>query len=300
MLHRRTCFQSLWQLSEAVKFGLARGKPTKLKELNPTLIGKDTSSLFAAILKPLAPQVQMQFLLQVGELTVLPWEIDALVREPVEATMKKCNKLILKHLMGNPSEEHTVDRVVISGNGAQYPLIRRRAEEMLSIPEAKDCITLDKDNLKNAVAKGAALARMVERVPRTLGIKFNRHLSELLPFDIGYHNMITNTYELLFSEYSPYAQLAEAKKKVRLITPGGSAGTLGNSTFVLERKFPGDENYEQYAAYRFPMGISGELEVSYDAALGEFQVMDLGSGQLGELKDLTEKDNATLAASGTI
>ena len=158
---------------------------------------------------------------------------------------------------------------------------------------------MDPDNMKNAVAKGAAMARMVERVPRTLGIKFNRHLSDLLPFDVGYHDMITNSSEPLFTEYTPYAQLAGNPKRVRLVPPGGTAGTLGN-TFILERRFPGDDGYEQFAAYRFPMGISGELEVRYDPATGEFQVIDVGSGLPGELQDLTERDHLATVMRGDV
>ncbi len=300
-LLRRTCLQSLWQLAEAIKFALAKSaKPVKVKDLNlGALIGKDTSPLIATISRSI-PQANLnQFIAQLSDLSFAQWEIDAMVRGPIEMIMKRCNRLIQKHLLTGPAGEEEVDWVVISGNGAQYPLIKRLAEEMLTVAEARDCITLDSQNLKTAVAKGAAMARRVERVPRTLGIKFNRHLSELLPFDVGYHNMITNSSEPLFNEYTPYSRLAATPKKVRLIASGGINGQLG-STFVLERRFPGDDKYEQYTAHHFPHGISGELEVRYDPTTGEFQVTDLRSGQIGECKDLTENDQLSPAMRGDI
>jgi hypothetical protein len=153
--------------------------------------------------------------------------------------------------------------------------------------------------LKNAVAKGAAMARMVERVPRTLGIKFNRHLSELLPFDVGYHNMITNETQLLFKEYTPYAELAKGSRRVQLVLPHGPTDAVGN-TFILERRFPGDDAFEQYAAYRFPTGISGEVEVRYDPSGGEFRVTDVKSGLEGEMRDLKEEDHLPTAMRGDI
>ena len=256
-LRRRTCFQGLWRLAEAVKHDLARGRPVKLRELDPALTGKDTSPLVADLVRPFPPPAQAQMLAQVGDVAVAPWEVDASVRRPIEAVMTKCNRLIRKHLTDAPGGEHEVDWVVVSGNGSRYPLVERLAREMLHVAGIEDRLTADRDNLKTAVAKGAVMARMVERVPRTLGIKFNRHLSELLPFDVGYHDLITNEPVLLFEEYQPLADLAKTPKRVTLVPPGTPGEGLGN-TFVLERRFPGDDGYEQYAAYRFPGGIKGK------------------------------------------
>lgn len=297
-LRHRTCFQALWQLAEAVKVELARGKPVKLKDVPPQLTGRGTSPLMAALTQPLAGPAQGQLLAQIAELTVAPWEVDGLVHEPVESVMKRCNRLIRQHLTDDPAGDKEVDWVVVSGNGARYPLIERLAKKMLRVADVSDRIHLDPSNSKNAVAKGAALARMVERVPRTLGIKFNRHLSELLPFDVGYHNMITNEAQLLFREYTPYADLAAAPR-VRLVPPSGPTEGLGN-TFVLERRFPGDDAFEPFAAYRFPAGISGEVTVRYDPVAGEFRVTDVGSGAEGEMQDLLEQEHQPIAMRGDI
>lgn len=298
-LRRKTCFQALWQLAEAVKVELGRGKPVKLRDVPPPLLGRGTSPLVAAAVQPLPAAAQGPFLAQLADLTVAAWEVDALVRGPVEAVMKRCNRLIRKHLTDDPAGDKEVDWVVVSGNGARYPLVARLAKEMLAVADVADRIHLDQANSKNAVAKGAALARMVERVPRTLGIKFNRHLSELLPFDVGYHNMITNETQLLFREYTPYKDLATAAPRVRLVPPSGATEGLGN-TFVLERRFPGDDAFEPFASYRFPGGISGEVVVRYDPASGEFRVSDAGSGLDGEPQDLLDQEHAPVAMRGDI
>src|SRR5262249_55467688 len=246
---RKTAAHALWQLAERVKRKLGDGKPVKLKDLGPEAIGRESSPLVAAILRPLPLATQNQVLGQIGEITIAPWEVDTLIRKRVETAVAKCNRLIRKHLIDAPADgrEHEVDWVVLSGNGARYPLVPRVVREQLHVAYIEDRLTADPATLKVAVAKGGAMARMVERVPRAVGIKFNRHLSELLPFDVGYHNMVTNATDPLFAEYTPYKELAEQTRLVRLVLPAGVNASLGN-TFILERRFPGDDAYTPFAS----------------------------------------------------
>jgi len=294
---RRTAAHALWQLAERLKRKVGDGKAVRLKELGAEVVGP-ASPLVAAVLRPFALAAQNQLAGQIGEVAVAPWEVDALVRRPIEAAIAKCNRLIRKHLIDAPGvgREQEVDWVVLSGNGARYPLVPRLAREQLHVAYVADRLTVDTDNLKGAVAKGAAMARMVERVPRAVGIRFNRHLSELLPFDVGYHDMLTNQTEPLFREYTPYPVLAAEVRTVRLVLPGGA--TPGN-TFVLERRFPGDDGYTPFAAYQFSEGIRGELEVRFDAAAGEFTVRDTLGGD-GVPKDLAEADHHVAVLRGDI
>ncbi|MBX9622509.1 MAG: hypothetical protein K2X82_01710, partial [Gemmataceae bacterium] len=297
---RRTAAHALWQLGERVKRKLGDGKPVRLKDLGAEVVGRETSALIAAVLRPLPAAQQSQLLGPIGEITVAPWEVDALVRQPVEQAVAKCNRLIRRHLSdpadGGPEQE--VEWVVLSGNGARYPLIPKLVREQLHVAGAADRLEADPEYLKAAVAKGAALARMVERVPRAVGIKFNRHLSELLPFDVGYHDMRTNETELLFREYTPYRDLAGQVRRVRLVLPPG--GAAPGTTFVLERRFPGDDGYTRFAAYRFAGGIRGELEVRYDPGTGEFAVRDVETGEDGEYTDLAEADQHAAVLRGDI
>jgi len=292
-LQRRRAFQALWRLAEQIKRKLTDVKSVKLKDLDPAHLRKETSALIAAIVGPLQPGIQTQILTQLGELAIPRWQVDALARAPFSSIVGKCNRLIRKHLSGPPERE--VDWVVISGNGSRYPLVREIAEAELHVAYLADRMTLDASNLKHAVAKGAVMARMVERIPRSVGVKFNRHLSELLPYDIGYHDMASNQTNTLYEEYTPYAKLADDPKLVKLVASGSGASGLGNS-FVLERRFPGDEKYAAYAAFKFSAGIQGELRVQWDPLEGEFTVTDTVSGEVGVFTDLTDPRECTAAA----
>ncbi|MBY0514671.1 MAG: hypothetical protein K2P78_12250 [Gemmataceae bacterium] len=298
---RRTAAHGLWKLAEKIKRKLGDGKAVKLKDLGPEATGRESSPLMAAVLRPLPLATQNQLLNQIADLVVSPWEVDALIRKRVEGAVTKCNRLIRKHLVDNARDgrEYEIDWVVVSGNGARYPLVTKVVRDQLHVAYIDDRLTFDPENLKDAVAKGAAMARMVERVPRAVGIKFNRHLSELLPFDVGYHNMGTNATEPLFAEYTPYKELASQTRLVKLVVPDGVSTTLGN-TFILERRFPGDDGYTPFVSYQFTQGIQGELEVKYDPLAGEFEVRDTASGEIGIHADLTEADHQVAVLRGDI
>lgn len=288
---RRAAAHALWVLGEKLKRAIGAGKPVRLKELGAEAVGRDTSYLMAAVLRPLPLQAQAAVAGQLGEVTVAPWEVDALVRGPVEAAVEKCNRLLASRL---PDGE--VDWVIVSGNGALYPLVTRVVQERLQVAYLADRLTRDPENLKGAVAKGAAMARMVERVPRAVGVRFDRHLSELLPFDVGYHDMRTNETLPLFKEFTPYAVLAAETRTVRLVLRGEAPRSL----FILERRFPGDDVYTRFASYRFAQGIQGDLEVSYDRGAGEFVVRDAATGEVGEARDPAESDHQVAALRGDI
>ena len=299
---RRTAAHGLWQLGEEVKrrLGGGDGKPVKLKDLGDGKFGFETSALVAAVLRVVPLANRPQLLAQIKDVAVAPWEVNALVRKPIRAAFDKCNRLIKKHLIdAGHGREYEVDWVVLSGNGARYPLVEQLAREQLSVADAAERVELDPRNLKDAVAKGAAMARMVERSPRKVGIKFNRLLSELLPFDIGYHDMTTNTTIPLFAEYTPYAELAREPKRVNLVLPGGQNLPPGH-TFILQRRFPGDDEFTQYASYRFEQGHRGELEVLFERHTGEFAVRDRATREEGTFTDLTAAEHHVAAMRGDI
>jgi hypothetical protein len=297
---RRTCANALWQLGEEVKRKLGGNKPVKLKDIDATHTGKDNSPLIAAAIRPFPLANQAAVLAQIQDVTLAPWEVDVLVRDDIQKVVARCNKVIREHLvLGAHPAEAEVDRVVVSGNGARYPLVPKLLKEGLAVPGVAERMTSDPDNMKQAVAKGAALARMVQRVPQKVRIRFTRRLDELLPFDLGYHTLHTNRTKPLFREFTSYTALADAPKKVKLETETGETPAAGNA-FFLDRRFPGDDDWTAYASYHFPMGIQGELEVRYNPGTGEFDVTDLATGTPGAFTDLTDEEHLPLAMRGDI
>jgi len=299
LAQRRTAAHSLWQLAERIKRKLGDKKPVKLRDLGTEAIGRETSPLVAAILRPLPLASQNALLVQVGELVIAPWEVNALIRHSVQSVVDKCNRLIGRHLMNGAEDEREVDVVVLSGNGARLPLIPDMIREHLNVtgldtalgdrPDASERedgvrLEIDNQNRKEAVAKGAAMARMVERIPRRVTIRFDRNLSERLPFNVGYHSMYTNETIPLFKEYTPLRDLTVSSSPVKLAVQPTAQSAV---KFVLEHQFPGDESYSPFASYHFAEGIQGDLEVLYDNASESFVVRDSASGTAGEFKDLT-------------
>src|SRR5262249_44314553 len=112
---RRTAAHALWQLAERVKRRLGEGKPVRLQGLGEEVVGRDSSPLVAAVLRPLPLAGQNQLLGQIREVSIAPWEVDAFVRPMVEAAVGKCNRLIRAHLTDNPpgGREQEVDWVVL-------------------------------------------------------------------------------------------------------------------------------------------------------------------------------------------
>jgi hypothetical protein len=111
--------------------------------------------------------------------------------------------------------------------------------------------------------------------------------------------MVTNATDPLFAEYTPYSDLAGQTRLVRLVLPAGVNASLGN-TFILERRFPGDDAYTPFASYQFAQGIQGELEVKYDPTAGEFTVQDTATGEVGAYTDLTEAEHHVAVLRGDI
>ncbi|OWK36464.1 hypothetical protein [Fimbriiglobus ruber] len=272
-LARRAAARSLWALGEELKRKLVDGKPVKFNQLSAEHLRKETSALIRLVLEGKPPAVQAQFAQQLGEVAVAPWEADALVRGPIESVVAKCNTLIAEKL--RPDDTGTrpeVDWVVLSGNGARYPLVQRLLRERLHVAfldfPGSERLTFDPDNLKHAVAKGAAMARMVSRVARTAAVQYESNLSERLPFDVGVHELHVAGTRRIFREFTPYSDLLTQTMELRMEkAPDGTPQTL-----MLDRRFPGDERWSQFAAYHFAHGSAGDVQIRYDDALSRFVV----------------------------
>jgi hypothetical protein len=312
-LQRRTCFHSLWRLAEEIKRRLSesakdnRGRSVRLRDLDPALLRADTSPLIERILRSIPQQVQSSLLNQIADTTISRSEVDPLLREPLERLVQQCNRLIMNQMDKDPEAEVGINWVILSGNGSLYPLCREILEEKLCVPYVHQKIYCEEQNLKYAVAKGATLARMVERVPRTLQIRFNSRLCDLLPFDVGYHDMRTGRHRVLFSAMTSYRQLESQCQAVdlRSVASGEASVEAGQQlgrVFNLERRFPGEEEHrwEPYLSYEFKEPLSGQIEISYVSAEGYFRVVDKETGAVGQMRVMTPEDSRPVALGGDI
>jgi len=283
----RGAFRAMWRLGDELKRKLGDGKPVKLSALAPENLRKETSPLIRVILDGLTPQIQAQVTQQLGDISMAPWEVDALVRRQILQIIAKCNKLISGKVKALPSGKvPEVDWVVLSGNGARYPLVQSMCKELLNVAfldsADNDRFTFDSENLKHAVAKGAVMARLMSRVARTATVEYPPNLSERLPYEVGRQELDTATMQTVFREFTMYADLMNQPAAMTMET--GAEGQP--QTVVLERKFPGDERWSPFGSYHFPNGVSGPVEAVYDNDENRFRVTAGGEESL--FTDLTD------------
>ncbi len=285
-LARQAAFRALWQLAEELKRKLADGKPVKFSQLTAAHLHQGTSALMRLALPGKATPTSAQVLQQLGDLAVAPWEVDALVRADVEALADKCNRLMRDKLRPDAAGlAPEVDWVVLSGNAARYPLVKQLLCERLQVAglsEGGDQFTFDPDNLKHAVAKGAAIAQVMGGVADTASVKYARELSELLPYEVGVYELHTNSDRPLFREFTRYDEL-HGKPHTLTMQPSGPGRA---AVFVLRRKFPGDKDWSDFAAYTFREGLVAPAQIVYDDELGRFVVTS--NGEESAYEDRTE------------
>ena len=295
-VRRQRFAAELFRFAEEIKRELAKPGATSAKLAGGVLKNRDALAepMFAGL-----PDVQMKAVeAQLQNLTIHRWEADAIIdapdprdptqREgPIARSIRKCNGLIDVVLRQRPAEaerpEQEVDWVVVSGNAARYPLVRERLEADLQIDDVAGRLTLDEDNLKSAVAKGAAMYMMTTTTPGLqVVIETATQLSACLPFDVGYFDLSQGRHVNLYREHAEYAKLTPTD------VPVESAGGDDKRTFFLERRFPGDDAYSQYKAFEFDRPPGKTLSVSYDNDAHEFKVTDAETGVEGVSTDLTD------------
>jgi hypothetical protein len=296
---RQRCAIELFRFAENLKRELSKsGGTAKLVDG----IVKNRDTLFDPMFKGV-PDVQVAALqAQLQNLTLHRWEVDALIdsMNPTPApgtspdglitrSIQKCNRLIDEVLRRRPMEngqpEEEIDWVVVSGNAARYPLVREQLIAKLEIDNVAERLTLAEDNLKFAVAKGAAIFLMTTRTPGLqVVIETASDLSACLPFDVGFYDLSLGQHVELYREHEKYVDLRPKPVPVHVL--GRTEGSEKRS-FFLERRFPGDEGYSQFLAFDFDQP-PGALEVSYDAGVHEFRVTDSATGMPGTPRDLTE------------
>jgi hypothetical protein len=282
---RRDHAFDLWRWGELLKTKLGKSDSAAFFKIDRNL-----NRLSAALLKGLNDVQAQQVIGQLEKITVQRWEVDALVELSVQKSIRNCNNLIRDRLTnGKPDDEQEVHWVVVSGNASLYPLIQESLRKQLHVPFIDDGrFTLDEKNLKHAVAKGAVLALSTISAMGTVRIEFDSDLSNCLPFDVGYKDLRNNAYPILYREHTRYDTLAPKPIPIMSIRGANHAGGRKLENFVLERRFPGDDDFQPYLAFHFPDGIQGDLEAAYDPQTREFTVRDTLANFSGAAREVAD------------
>jgi len=130
-------------------------------------------------------------------------------------------------------------------------------------------------------------------------------LCELLPFDVGYYDMREGEHKVLFSALTSYQQLETQIRELdlRSIQTGAAHAEPTQPlerVFVLERRFPGDDDWEPYLSYEFKDQLSGRIEISYISSEGFFRVTDKETGAVGRMRVMTAEDSRPVMVGGDI
>jgi len=204
-------------------------------------------------------------------------EIDALIEEPLKQSIDYANHMI-KAKLGRPgSPGGEVHIVYVVGNASRYPAVRKALEKYLEVPFlAQRMGKVGGEDLKNSVAKGAALALRLTSQAQAMDIDFDRRLNQKLPYDITFRYGIAGGYKDIYLEHDDFDQLTEKFLPVPEST--GSEETKDRNRVTLSRRWPGDEEPKKFLDFQFTSVIQGPLAVWYDPFKHCFLMRDDGGG----------------------
>ena len=218
----------------------------------------------------------------VGQVMPLREEIDALIWEPVERSIRLCRSLAINKLEWRAGH---VDDVFLVGYGSLYPLIRERMRaEFLGDTDSQEChesrpslfsleSAFSAEDLKNCVAKGAVLALALREATLGLSLEFDTELCRRLPFSVAWHNAATNACVALYAEGERYEELAP--KRIEVIA---SAQGQRPQWIRLLQRWPGAD-YEPFLLFSFPEGVEGAITIYFDIDREEFIAVSEHTGQ---------------------
>jgi hypothetical protein len=276
---RRKNMLDLWRLAERLKreFTPERGT-VKLAD-----IGLNQAAIIREQLDTLWPSIEQRFAsdqnrirdlpTKIGEIELAQEEIDCLIQDKVQQTIDRANHLIQTKLT---PKRQMVGWVVITGNASRYPMIRRELTNGLEVPfiERPERLTLEVENLKHSVAKGAVLALMVKQAMRQVQVEFDSDLSNRLPYSITYPDPISGQEIVMFREHERYEDLSAFEVE---LSNGSNIDMATNiNELQLRRLWPGEEvaNVEPFLQFRFPQGATDKIIVAYDEKEAEFTARD--------------------------
>lgn len=330
-LDRRDRAATLWNWAQVLKHQLENSETVSLHDID-IKIGPGHSKLSDSLLcgYPAESPAQTNLSDELSNVSISRWEVDALIGPEVVRSVLNCNELIEDFLSrppngrrdGVPMDEGFVHWVVVTGNGSRYPLIRQLLQDRLEVPfpgddsievrqEKVDAklanrprpgwrLEIDRDNMKNAVAKGAALALAAKRGMVNAVIHFDTDMSACLPFDVSYWHR-TDQDVALFKSGTRYDELRKQTVPIAAIASETDVSQHVRTKFSLKRRFPGDganpapddgipedpnRGWAPYLTFDFgKKGIQGDLEVSYNLESQQFVARDMKSGEFGKPRE---------------
>lgn len=185
-------------------------------------------------------------------------ELDGLVREPLEASVDRANRLIVSR-----SPDGDVDRVYLVGNSSRYPAVRETIARRLKVAFPDERIDWSPGpDLKMAVSKGAAMALGLAARLSGVRVEFDGGYMNRLPFDVGYADYTIGAVRVLFREWERYDEL-----EPELIPVPTSAGRPEVRMVTLARRWPGEQNFAPYLTFQFPRAVRGPVRVWFAAGM---------------------------------
>lgn len=260
---RRGLTMALWWFAEAEKRRIATKQPVDA----PAPIEKIQS--FLSEFHPAIPESELRR--AITEVRVTREEVDSIVYPGVWKSIRVAEALLNSKLH---ARNGIVDDVFLIGNGSRYPLLKELLEKHL-LGQSQDQLNgpqrnwarnfeLDENDIKHAVAKGAALALAMKESALGIRLEFDDRLSERLPFSIGWFNAATRSHVVLFEEGEEYVAL---QPKTIQVQPQKDGTKL--QWIRLEHQWPGAP-YEPFLLFQFSQGVEGNVTVYYDPERQQF------------------------------
>lgn len=251
----------MWKWAENVKRRIAQGQAIDGLLADHEWIAK----LLVEHRHPSLSEAQLRDALRKVQLA--RQEIDAVVEPVVKRSIDACKKLLQAKLSERAG---LLDDVFVIGNGSLYPLIGELVRTYLLGDEPtgsamwSDNSTMNHNDLKNAVAKGAVLALTMKEAGLGIRLEFDAELSERLPYSVGWRNTATRSDVLLFEEGQHFRDL-----KPQTIEIPPQQDDRRTQWIKLSQRWPGGD-YEPFLVFHFPNGVEGRVIIEFDPDAEQF------------------------------
>ena len=291
---------SLWILAERLKcLGFESDETNDSQKASD--YREDAFDLFFRRIEPLVPQADEKKRLsaRIGKkgFAVDKEHIRTMLAPVLDETIRYANELIKGRL---PKDEE-VHRVYLVGNASRFPIISERmldAERGLRIrflsekliqggPSRSDGSrpAMSYDDLKNCVAKGAAVAIALQSQQKAIA-DWDEDVMKKLPYSIEYQDPARAYPRVLFDCGTLMEASKEANETIQI--HADAKGRVLTDRIRLSRRWPGagDKELEEFLVFRFPVPlVEGRYRVSYD-------------GEGGYKASCLEKSHKQLVAKG--
>ena len=277
----------LWKWAERFKIELGRESPAKVKLRGAAMKGLieileahhreiDTAGFDKERISRAIQGIEMH-----------REEIDALIREPLEKSIEYANRMIAAKLGQDNSPGGRVHRVYVVGNASRYPLVGATIQQQLDVRFITQRLgSVRGEDLKNSVAKGAALALRLITQAQNMEIDFDRRLNRKLPYDITFWDSTAGGHRPLYREHEDYERLTE--KPLPVPESRDTDDDRKKDVFV-SRRWPGDESPAPFLRFQFGDIIRGPLVVWFDTTNYRFRMRDDGGSGLEVTGDEIQK-----------